>query len=148
MVDKNGNSVEMAGGHRHYISITRGRQRAKLYYVGGNGVFEGDLQVTGAVIAGTAQAIKSISKLTLTTAAPGSPSSPTLEPSNANFALDTVAWDLTVDTTGNIAVASNPYSMAQDAASAIRTFQGEVYYDTTLGIPFGNKSSVNFPLSH
>lgn len=50
--------------------------------------------------------------------------------------LDTLAWDLTVDTAGNIAVASNPYSQTQDAASAIRTFEGEVYYDTTLGIPY------------
>lgn len=50
--------------------------------------------------------------------------------------LDQLAWDLTVDTAGNIAVASDPYSQAQDAASAIRTFAGEVYYDTTLGIPY------------
>ncbi|MGN6775004.1 hypothetical protein [Rhizobium sp.] len=50
--------------------------------------------------------------------------------------LDQELWDLTVDTAGNIAVASNPYSQAQDAASAIRTFEGEVFYDTTLGIPY------------
>ncbi len=50
--------------------------------------------------------------------------------------LDTVTWDLTVDTAGNIAVASDPYSAAQDAASAIRTFLGEVFFDTTLGIPY------------
>lgn len=50
--------------------------------------------------------------------------------------LDTVAWDLTVDTARNIAVATEPYAQAQDAASAIRTFDGEVYYDTTLGIPY------------
>ena len=50
--------------------------------------------------------------------------------------LDNLVWDLTVDTAGNIAVASNPYAQAQDAASAIRTFEGEVYFDTTLGIPY------------
>jgi hypothetical protein len=50
--------------------------------------------------------------------------------------LDTVAWDLVLDVNGNIAVASDPYSLAQDAASAIRTFLGECWYDTTLGIPF------------
>ncbi len=50
--------------------------------------------------------------------------------------LDVELWDLTVDTTGNIAMASDPYSLAQDAASAIRTFAGEVYFDTTLGIPY------------
>jgi hypothetical protein len=50
--------------------------------------------------------------------------------------LDTVSWDLALDTSGNIAVASNPYAMAQDAACAIRTWQGDVYYDTTAGIPY------------
>jgi hypothetical protein len=50
--------------------------------------------------------------------------------------LDNQSWDLTVDTAGNIAVASDPYSQAQDAASAIRTFEAEVYFDTTLGIPY------------
>ncbi len=50
--------------------------------------------------------------------------------------LDTAEWDLTLDASRNIAVASNPYALAQDAASAIRTYLGEVYYDTTLGIPY------------
>ncbi len=50
--------------------------------------------------------------------------------------LDPVAWDLTLDTSGNIAVASDPYSVAQDASSAIRTFQGECWYNSALGIPF------------
>jgi hypothetical protein len=50
--------------------------------------------------------------------------------------LDTVSWDLTTDANGNIAVATEPYSLAQDAASAIKTFLGEVYYDITIGIPY------------
>lgn len=50
--------------------------------------------------------------------------------------LDTLAWDFVIDINGNIAVASDPYSQAQDAASAIRTFQGEVWYDTTQGLPY------------
>jgi hypothetical protein len=50
--------------------------------------------------------------------------------------LDTELWDIAVDTAGNIAVASEPYALAQDAASAIRTFEGEVYYNTLLGIPY------------
>lgn len=50
--------------------------------------------------------------------------------------LDTATWDLTVDAAGNIAVASEPYSLAQDAASAIRLFAGELFYDTTQGIPY------------
>jgi hypothetical protein len=55
--------------------------------------------------------------------------------SNTLF-LDPASWDLTVDINGNIAMASDPYSLAQDAASAIRTFQGEVFYDTTQGVPY------------
>ena len=50
--------------------------------------------------------------------------------------LTTDNWDLTVDAAGNIAMAEAPYALAQDAASAIRTFKGEVYYDTTQGIPY------------
>ena len=50
--------------------------------------------------------------------------------------LDSLAWDLTLDTSGNIAVASEPYALAQDAASAIRLFAGELYYDTTQGVPY------------
>jgi hypothetical protein len=50
--------------------------------------------------------------------------------------LDTIAWDLLVDARGNIAMATPPYALAQDAASAIRTYQGEVYYNTTKGVPY------------
>lgn len=50
--------------------------------------------------------------------------------------LDIAAWDLVLDAQGNIAVASAPYSLAQDAASAIKTFLGECYWDTTLGVPY------------
>ena len=59
--------------------------------------------------------------------------------------LDPSTWDLVVDRNGNIAVCSDPYSQAQDAASAIRTFQGEVYYDTTLGIPYWQRILGRFP---
>lgn len=52
------------------------------------------------------------------------------------------AWDLMVDGLGNIAVqdASAPLNaaaaVAQDVASIVRTVQGELYYDTTQGIPY------------
>lgn len=55
---------------------------------------------------------------------------------NSTLLLDTVAWDLTLDANGNIAVASAPYALAQDAASAIKTFLGEVYFDVTAGVPY------------
>ncbi len=50
--------------------------------------------------------------------------------------LDTMAWDLVLDAFGNIAVADNPYSMAQDVASALKLFNGECYYDTTKGVRY------------
>ena len=50
--------------------------------------------------------------------------------------LTTDAWDLTVDVSGNIAVADEPLALAQDAASAIRLFAGELYFDTTQGVPY------------
>ena len=41
-----------------------------------------------------------------------------------------------LDAHGNIAVASDPYSLAQDSASEIKLFQGELWYDTTRGVPY------------
>lgn len=50
--------------------------------------------------------------------------------------LDPPTWDLLLDASGNWALATDPYSQAQDAASAIRTFRGEVYYDQLAGMPY------------
>lgn len=50
--------------------------------------------------------------------------------------LDTVLWDLVIDARNNIAVATDPYALAQDTASAIRLFQGTLYYDTSKGVPY------------
>ena len=50
--------------------------------------------------------------------------------------LDLTTWDLVVDSFGNIALASEPYSQAQDVASACKTFLGECWYDNTVGIPY------------
>jgi hypothetical protein len=50
--------------------------------------------------------------------------------------LTTDQWDLLTDAAGNIAVATDPYSVAQDVASAVRTFIGECYYATNLGVPY------------
>jgi hypothetical protein len=54
----------------------------------------------------------------------------------ATMLLDTQTWDLVLDASGNLAVATPPYSQAQDAASAIKLFLGENWYDTTQGIPY------------
>lgn len=45
-------------------------------------------------------------------------------------------WDLALDSEGNIALAKDPYAKAQDVASAIKLFKGELYYDTEKGIPY------------
>jgi hypothetical protein len=50
--------------------------------------------------------------------------------------LDLATWDLTVDALGNIAVADDPYAIAQDVASALRLFRGELWYDTAQGLPY------------
>src|SRR5271169_2452375 len=50
--------------------------------------------------------------------------------------LDVGLWDLTLDAFGNIALAAEPYALAQDVASACRTVLAEVYYDTTLGVDY------------
>lgn len=56
-------------------------------------------------------------------------------PFNTLF-LDVAEWDLVADASGNIAMAGPPYSIVQDVASACRVFLGEVYYDTTIGVPY------------
>lgn len=50
--------------------------------------------------------------------------------------LDVETHDLVLDVYGNIAVATNPYALAQDAASAIKLFKGELWFDTTQGVPY------------
>lgn len=62
--------------------------------------------------------------------------------------LDQGAWDLCVDAAGNLAVAQPPYATAQDVSSAIRTFLGECWYQTDLGVQYqgilGKNPSLSF----
>lgn len=50
--------------------------------------------------------------------------------------LDQTKWDLVLDSSGNIATAAPPYALAQDVASAVRLFLGELWYSTAKGIPY------------
>ncbi len=59
--------------------------------------------------------------------------------------LDQTAWDLVLDTSGNIALAGAPYSVAQDVASAVRTFLGECWYDTSQGMPYWQQIMGQYP---
>ena len=54
----------------------------------------------------------------------------------STFLLDRTLWDLCLTTEGNIAVASEPYAIAQDVASAVRLFDAELWYDTAKGVPY------------
>ncbi|WP_145536949.1 hypothetical protein [Yersinia alsatica] len=59
--------------------------------------------------------------------------------------LDRTAWDLVLDANGDIAMASLPYSIAQDVASAIKTFIGECWYDTSQGVPYWQQILGEWP---
>ena len=45
-------------------------------------------------------------------------------------------WDLYADASCNIATLSGGAQLAQDAASACRCFLGELYFDTSQGVPY------------
>lgn len=59
--------------------------------------------------------------------------------------LDPDTWDLIVDSAGNIALAPVEYSLAQDAACAVKTFQKDLYYDQVQGIPYWQQILGKFP---
>jgi hypothetical protein len=50
--------------------------------------------------------------------------------------LDQSQWDLVLDANYNIAMGAPPYALAQDVASAVRTFLGECWYNTSLGVAY------------
>lgn len=64
------------------------------------------------------------------------------------LALDVALWDLTTDVYGNLATVgdSTPASaqtgpgmrLAQDVATRVRAWNGEVYFDTSQGIRYPN----------
>lgn len=59
--------------------------------------------------------------------------------------LDTETWDLVLDASMNIALAEEAYGQAQDAASQIKLFQGELWYDTDQGIPYWQQILGHMP---
>jgi len=50
--------------------------------------------------------------------------------------LDLDNWDLVADANGNIAIADEPYALAQDVATAIKTFLKDLYFNQTDGIDY------------
>lgn len=59
--------------------------------------------------------------------------------------LNPKTWDLMVDVSRNIAVSKEPYALAQDAASAVKLFLGEDYYDISRGVPFFGEILGHWP---
>ncbi len=55
---------------------------------------------------------------------------------NSTLLLDNTNWDLLADAAGNIAVAQPPYALAQDVASALKLFLGELWYNAAPGVPY------------
>lgn len=52
--------------------------------------------------------------------------------------LDTATWDLTLDSSGNIATLSRDWSalLAQRIKTRLQTFRGELYLDRSAGVPY------------
>jgi hypothetical protein len=50
--------------------------------------------------------------------------------------LNPTTWDLTLDSSGNIAMQTASAAIAQDVASVIQSFQGECWFDTSQGLPY------------
>jgi len=59
--------------------------------------------------------------------------------------LDRTAWDLVLDANGNIAVAREPYAIAQDVATACRLFAGELWYASNKGVPYFSEILGHWP---
>ena len=56
-------------------------------------------------------------------------------------------WDLFADPSGNIATVKGAAQIAQDVASSVRTFRGDLWYDTTQGIQYDLILGQRAPLS-
>lgn len=59
--------------------------------------------------------------------------------------LDRTVNDLVLDTSGNIAVATEPYAIAQDVACACKLFAGELWYQTNKGVPYFSEILGHWP---
>jgi predicted transcriptional regulator len=52
--------------------------------------------------------------------------------------LDVGTWDLTLDASNNIAVATATYSVAQDMSSQCRQWRREYIFDQSAGVPLAS----------
>lgn len=59
--------------------------------------------------------------------------------------LNPATWDLVLDANGNLNLEEPYLSVAQDIASAWKTFLGECWYDTALGMPLMQSIFAQLP---
>ena len=69
--------------------------------------------------------------------------------------LNPKKWDTCVDAAGNVAVCSEPYRIAQDVATACRTFvqapnggPGDIWWNQSAGVPNAAILSENVSLAY
>jgi hypothetical protein len=54
-------------------------------------------------------------------------------------------WDLCLDAAGNIAVCQPPWAVAQNVATAIKTFRKDCWYDQQKGLPYLEQIFGKYP---
>ena len=57
-------------------------------------------------------------------------------------------WDLTKDELNNIAIADGNERLAQDVASSVRVFKGEVPFDIERGVEYNNPEKIRETLQY
>lgn len=57
-------------------------------------------------------------------------------------------WDLTKDDFNNIAIAEGNERLAQDVASSVRVFKGEVPFDIQRGVEYNNPEKIRETLQY
>lgn len=45
-------------------------------------------------------------------------------------------WDVGLDAAGNLAIETGAQAVAQDVASSVKVFVGDLFYDASAGIPY------------
>ena len=65
---------------------------------------------------------------------------------NKVLLLDRKTWDLCLASGGVIAVAADPYATSQAVSCALKLWQGDYWYDTTIGVPYQQILGGNLPL--
>lgn len=63
------------------------------------------------------------------------------------LALSNDGWDLEIDDRGNIKMLTGIEAILQDVASSVRLFLGELYYDTSQGVPYFGQVLGHLPPS-